>query len=110
VVLKHLKSQPVSLASLAPWVSGATTYVINRTLVKNPAERYQSYDELIEHLEYALEELDKSALEPPKHTRMVLETDADQQRTGWVVLAMLATCVLLLGLFFFRKQVFGGAT
>jgi tRNA A-37 threonylcarbamoyl transferase component Bud32 len=110
VALKHLKNQPVSIATYAPWVSGATAYVINRTLVKNPAERYQSYDELIEHFEYALEELLKAGEQPPTHSRVVLESVEDRQRWGWVVVAMLAVCLLLVGGVVFRKQIFGGAT
>src|SRR4029078_11390700 len=47
VALKHLKSQPVSLQAFAPWVSNPTAHIINRTLCKDPDERYQSYDELI---------------------------------------------------------------
>jgi len=57
VALKHLKSQVVSLQAFAPDVSSPTSYVINRTLARKPEERYQSYDELIEHLEYARAQL-----------------------------------------------------
>lgn len=57
VALKHLKSQPVSLAAFAPEVSTRTAFVINKTLAKEPANRQQSYDELIEQLEYARNEL-----------------------------------------------------
>jgi hypothetical protein len=107
VALKHLKSQPVSIATYAPWVSGATAFVINRTLQKNPADRYQSYDELIEHLEYALSELHKAAAQRQPRARVVLETEEDQKHTGWVMMAMLAIVLLLAcGLFTFRKELF----
>lgn len=107
VALKHLKSQPVSIATYAPWVSGATAFVINRTLNKNPDERYQSYDELIEHLEYALSELHKAAAQRQPRARVVLETEEDQKHTGWVVMGMLAIVLVLVGgLFIFRKQLF----
>ena len=107
VALQHLKAQPVSLATYAPWVSGATAFVINRTLHKNPAERYQSYDELIEHLEYALGEVQRATARNQPRARIVLETEEDQQRTTWAVIAMLAVSVLLAGgLFLFRKQIF----
>src|SRR5581483_8032963 len=53
VALKHIKSKAVSLQAFAPDVSSATAYVINRMLHKDPAQRYQAYDELIEHLAYA---------------------------------------------------------
>src|SRR3954469_106378 len=87
VALKHLKSQPVSIATYAPWVSGATAYVINRTLQKNPDERYQSYDEFIEHLEYALNEVRSAAAQRQPRARVILETEEDQKHTGWVVMA-----------------------
>src|SRR3954463_10906674 len=45
VALKHVKSQAVSLAAFARSVTGATAYVVNRTLQKNPAERYPTYGE-----------------------------------------------------------------
>ena len=50
VALKQLMSQPVSLQAFAPDVSSETAYVINRMLAKDPAERYASYPELVEHL------------------------------------------------------------
>ncbi|MDQ3625289.1 MAG: serine/threonine protein kinase, partial [Verrucomicrobiota bacterium] len=57
VAVKRLKCEPVSLQLFAPWVSGPTAEVINRTLNKDPAARYQSYDALIEEFEYARTEL-----------------------------------------------------
>ncbi len=79
VALKHLKSQAVSLQAFAPRVSGSTAYIINRTLLKNPDERYQSYDELIEHLEYARNELLQNGGKAPEKKRLVLETEEDQE-------------------------------
>ncbi|MDD5351491.1 MAG: serine/threonine-protein kinase, partial [Chthoniobacteraceae bacterium] len=61
VALKHLKSQVVSLQAFAPDVSSPTAYVINRMQARKPEDRYASYDELIEHLEYARSELLGSA-------------------------------------------------
>ena len=51
--LRRLKSLEVNLQTVAPHISSATAYVINRTLRVDPRERPQSYDELIEHLNYA---------------------------------------------------------
>ena len=59
VVLKHIKSQAVSLQAFAPGISDETAYVINRMLHKDPEQRYQSYDELITHLQYARQQLHK---------------------------------------------------
>ena len=71
VALKHLKSEAVSLQAFAPHVSGSTAYVINRTLSKDPDKRYQSYDEFIEHLEYARREFTEQASKPKAKQRMV---------------------------------------
>lgn len=101
VALKHLKSQAVSLKAFAPWVSNATSHIINRTLSKNPGARYQSYDELIQNFEYALEELQTKGAAPQGRTRVVLETDEDQKNWTWVVLGMAAVMVILVGVFFF---------
>ncbi len=91
VALKHLKSQPVSLQSFAPQVSGNTAYVINRTLLKDPSLRYQSYDDLIEHLEYALEQIEATAgRSAPHQKRVVLENAVQQRAMGWITLLTIA--------------------
>jgi serine/threonine protein kinase/regulation of enolase protein 1 (concanavalin A-like superfamily) len=96
VALKHLKSQPVSLQAFAPHVSGSTAYIINRTLHKDPEERYQSYDELIEHLEYARTELMNAAVKPQQR-RVVLEDEKQQRALGWVTAAMILLIVGIVG-------------
>ena len=103
VALKHLKSQAVSLQAFAPWVSGPTSFVINRTLLKSPDDRYQSYDELIEHLEYARAELDKMGAQPPASQRVVLENAQQQKALGWVTVAGLGLIALLIAGFFFLR-------
>jgi hypothetical protein len=91
VALKHLKSQPVSLQAFAPHVSGNTAYVINRTLLKDPSLRYQSYDDLIEHLEYALEQLEATAgRTAPQQKRVVLENAVQQKAMVWITLLTIA--------------------
>lgn len=59
VVLKHIKSQVVSLQAFAPTVSDETAYVINRMMNKEPQERYASYEELLTHLHYTRQRLQK---------------------------------------------------
>lgn len=59
VVLKHIKSQAVSLQAFAPNVSDETAYLINRMLNKDPDQRYQSYEELLTHLHYARQKLQR---------------------------------------------------
>jgi hypothetical protein len=116
VALKHLKSQALSLQSFAPHISGNTAYVINRTLSKDPAKRYQSYDELIEHFQYALTEL-QAGRGKAGGSRVVLETDEEKKALGWMTFAMLGA-ILVLGItvFLLRGRIFspgeknGGAT
>jgi len=107
VALKHLKSQAVSLQAFAPHISGETAYVINRTLAKDPNERYQSYDELIQHLQYALDQLNAHGGQPQPKKRLVLEGAAQQRAMGWITAAMVGLILLVgIGLFVFRKQIF----
>lgn len=103
VALKHLKSQVVSLQSFAPWVSNATAHIVNRTLAKNPADRFQSYDDLIHNLEYALEQLQQGGGQKPTRARVVLETDEDRKTWTWVVLGMAAVIMILIGVFAFAR-------
>jgi hypothetical protein len=103
VALKHIKSQAVSLQAFAPWVSNPTAHIINRTLAKNPADRFQSYDDLIHNLEYALEQLREGGGTAVSRARVVLETDEDRKTWTWVVLGMAAVIVVLIGIFVFAR-------
>ncbi len=108
VALKHLKNQAVSLQAFAPDISSPTAYVINRTLAKNPGDRYQSYDELIEHLEYARSQLLENAgsARQPK-TRVVMEDEKQQNVMGYIMMSMLAfTLILGLILYLYRDSIF----
>jgi serine/threonine protein kinase len=107
VALKHLKSEAVSLQAFAPHVSSNTAYVINRTLAKDPEQRYQSYDELIEHLEYARTELFTSGGKPQQTRRVVMETDQEKQAMGWVVMGLIGVIIALgVTVFLLRDRVF----
>jgi hypothetical protein len=107
VALKHLKSQAVSLQAFAPHISSNTAYVINRTLAKDPEQRYQSYDELIEHLEYARTELQASGGKPQQARRVVLQTEEDKQTMGWVVVGLIGLMVAMaIAGFIYRDQIF----
>lgn len=94
VALKHLKSQPVSLAAFAPEVSTRTAFVINKTLSKEPGARQQSYDELIEQLEYARNELlTKVSSQRQKvrrqATRVVVGDQGNQTALSFITIIML---------------------
>ena len=108
LALKQLMSQPVSLQAFAPDVSSETAYVINRMLAKNPAERYASYPELVEHLSYARTKL----LEHTTHSdrakeRVVIETQAAKNVSGLLSLGLsifIAACIMA---YIFRDEIFG---
>ncbi len=53
VVLKHLHSPAVSLRAFAPDCTLQTAEVIGRMLKRDPAERHQNYEELLNDLAYA---------------------------------------------------------
>jgi eukaryotic-like serine/threonine-protein kinase len=63
VITKHV-TQPALLRTYAPTVHDRTMRVITCMLAKDPEERYGSYDELVEELAEAQEDLQPKA--PPK--------------------------------------------
>ena len=63
VITKHV-TQPALLRTYAPTVHDRTMNVITCMLAKDPEERYGSYDELVEELAEAQEDLQPKA--PPK--------------------------------------------
>ena len=109
VALKHLKSQAVSLQAFAPEVSTATAFVINKTLSKDPDDRYSSYEELVEHLQYARSELVAAvARGPQRRARVQLESEETHRALSWITFGMVA--VVVLGgviLFTMRDRIFG---
>lgn len=109
VALKHLKSQAVSLQAFAPDVSSATAFVINKALSKEPEERYQSYGEFAEHLEYARTQLLKAgAGSAQKRARVTMESEDDARAMSWITFSMVALVVLGgVGAWVMRDKLFG---
>ncbi len=105
VALKHLKSQPVSLQTFAPDISSPTSYVINRMLAKNPDDRYQSYDELIEHLTYARTKLQESLGQQraPK-ARVVVVNEHQQKITSYLLIGVTVLVVAVGALIYAYKD------
>lgn len=96
VALKQVKNQPVSLEAFAPDVTPETAYVINRTLEKRPEDRYASYAELIEHMEFARAKVIERAGIPPAAKREVVKVETSRTKL-FVSLISLAAAVLVLG-------------
>jgi hypothetical protein len=109
VALKHLKSQVVSLQAFAPDVSSETAFVINKTLNKDPEKRYQSYEELIEHLDYARNQVIKKAgTMNQRRARVVIEDEQEARTMSWITFAMIAVVVLGgVGVWLMRDRLFG---
>jgi eukaryotic-like serine/threonine-protein kinase len=107
VALKHLKNQVVSLQAFAPDVSSPTAYVINRMQAKNPNDRYASYDELIEHLEYARNELLGNAGKTRQQkARVVVEDEKQNAIFGYIIFAAIAVLMMIGGtLYYFRNSI-----
>lgn len=96
VALKQLKSQRVSLEAFAPDVAPETAYVINRMLEKLPGHRYDSYGELIEHLEFARAKVLERAGRPPARRREVVQVESSRMKL-YTTLMVLGVVALLLG-------------
>jgi hypothetical protein len=108
VALKHVKSQVVSLQAFAPDVSSATAFVINKTLQKSPQDRYQNYAELIEHLEYARNQLMEKAGGAGRKARVVLENEEQQRAMTWITFSIIALIVAAgVAAFVYRDRILG---
>jgi len=94
VALKQIKSEPVSLEAFAPDVAPETAYVINRMLEKDPNDRYASYGELIEHLEFARNKVLEHAGRASGATREVVKVES--RRTKLYITLISAAAALLL--------------
>ena len=95
IALKHLQSPAVRIQSFAPHVSKRTAYVIDRMLQKAPEQRYQSYNELIEHLQYARNELLQPTGRSPKRQPLIVDAAAENRAASWFTGA--AIILLLIG-------------
>lgn len=101
VALKHLRAHAVSIQAWAPHVCNSTAYVINRMLLKNPDERQQSYDELIEQFQFARDEaLARMRVggKTAQRARVVIDDARSQKALSWFTIAILI--VLVAGLVF----------
>ncbi len=98
VAMKHLNATAVSIQSWAPDVTNATAFVIARTLAKHPEDRYSSYEEFIEQLQFAREGALTKAKggQTPQQSRVVIEDAGARKANSLVTIATLL--VLLLGL------------
>ena len=97
IARRHLDDEPPSIQEIAPDVSIATAFVLDKTLKKDPAERYQSYEELIEHLTYARTKL----LEATGRSRFQAMVNMVQEHAVGLILIVL---LFGLGVFAVRNR------
>ncbi len=103
VVLKHLRSPAVSLRAFAPDCTSQTAEVIGRMLKRDPADRPQTYDELLNDFAYAK----RFALEkkPPEHVEA--ESDVSVGMLVGTILLMVLCVALGVWFWFHRTQFLG---
>jgi serine/threonine protein kinase len=95
VALKQIKSKPVSLEAFAPDVAPETAAVIDCMLKKNPEDRYGSYAELIEHLEFARAKVLECAGRPLGARREVVKVETSRTKLLIALISLLAMLVML---------------
>lgn len=108
VVKKHLEAVAPGVQAFVPHVSGATAYVVKKMLEKRPANRHQTYDDLIEELQYALAQPHSGTPAQPQHQQIAVEGREFSRR--WIAAIVLALgAVLAFGLFSWSNRRPAGA-
>ena len=109
VASKQVLEQPVPPSKLNPDVTADLDAVILRALAKNPANRYQSAEEMRADLERARRGLPVDATpllaagttqvldRPPAHATQVLPPSEPERRTNWVPIVVTLVLIALLG-------------
>jgi len=99
--LRRIKSQPVHLENFAPRVSKLTALAIDRALSFKPQDRFGSYREFIERLEFARSELGKNPVNPS--APRVLMTGDRITGGSWATFITVA-CVVAVGLYLWTHR------
>lgn len=109
--LKQLKSRAVSLETVAPEVSTTTAFVVNRMLQPDPEQRHATYDELLEHLQFARKQVRAEAAKARREGKMPARGDSEgRRRTMPRPLLGIAAAIIVAAalLFVFRDQLAPG--
>ena len=92
--LLEAKRKVAGLRTVAPEVSAATAFAIDKTLKVDAAERFQTYEELIEALEFARSEVIATAQEAEAAARAAeAAARAPEKDMGWLTYVVTALVV-----------------
>lgn len=95
VVTKHTTQPAFSLKTYAPTVHDYTAHVIARMLAKNPAERYESYDELIHDIREA-----QAVLKSADEARAIVATTGERFSLASIIGTIVAMVVCVVVVWF----------
>ncbi len=83
--LRKLKAEEVSLQAFVENISSTTAFLINKCLHNDPRQRYQSYEELIEHFGYAQRKLAAHAAAAKNQpVQEALRLQRHKEQMNWV--------------------------
>ena len=103
-VLLEVKRKEPSVRAVAKEVSAATALAIDRTLKFDPADRFQTYEELIEALEFARSEVIATAQEEEAALAEEAAARAPERDMSWVTYVVAALIVAVgIGIFKVRE-------
>ncbi len=109
VIQKQKATAIPNIQNVAPEVSGGMAFVIKRCLEVDPADRYQGYDELIEHLSYvqgqAASKPMSGALKKAIHSQPnVVARDGMARRGRLAAVVILGLLLVIAGVWFVRES------
>ena len=99
--LRRIKSQPVHLENFAPRVSKLTAHAIDRALSFKPQDRFDSYADFIERMEFARSELRKNPVK--QQVLRVLMTGDRMTGGSWATFITVAA-VVAIGLYLWTHR------
>ena len=95
--LKAIKDRPISLEMSAPGVSMATCELVDRMMARQPDARYTSYQELLEHVNFARQGLLDGGWGNSILSTQQMRRKVEEGRARTAALALFAVVVAVLG-------------
>jgi len=96
VAAKHLSEQPMPLKTYAPYVSEHTSYAIMKAMARQPDDRFQSYEEIIEQFEDAKRRLVTQPAQTQAPQLSVVEDSGSDKKM--FIIAAVAVGVIVLAI------------